>query len=353
VICFLGWPSPISSISYDEPGINEKIWLKPVPLFPGANPIGYNMILSSEDIAFDKNGAIFTGDRDKILKITFDKNNQEKISTFVETGGQNLGLCFDNENNLISANNGKGLLKIDKKGRIENLLKYYKPTNTNNTPGYPNAVTVSKDGVIYFSDSSARNYGSPQSYYYDLLEARPTGRLLAFYPKSKEFKVLLDNLKYANGVALSKNEDFILVNETYAYRILKYYLKGKNAGTTEIFADGLNGFPDGVSADEKGNFYVAVFSPRSKALSGIQKYPFIKDQLAKLPEFLRPKPKKISSALKFDQYGKCVKAYQDNTKNIYSVSSVRVYNDFLYIGTLKSRALWRFPLIKSNSSNYL
>jgi hypothetical protein len=61
--------------------------------------------------------------------------------------------------------------------------------------------------------------------------------------------VLLKDLYFANGVALSANEDFVLVNETYRYRISRYWLKGEQAGTQDVFIDNLPGLPDNLQAD--------------------------------------------------------------------------------------------------------
>ena len=112
--------------------------------------------------------------------------------------------------------------------------------------GLPNDVEVASDGRIYFSDSSSV-WGINESLY-DLLEARPNGRLLRYDPKTGQSEVLLDGLYYANGVTLSKDEGFVLVNETFRYRITRYWLTGVRAGSSEVFIDNLPGFPDGIMA---------------------------------------------------------------------------------------------------------
>lgn len=55
-------------------------------------------------------------------------------------------------------------------------------------------------------------------------------------------------------------EDFVLVNETYRYRIVRYWLKGPKAGTHEVFIDNLPGFPDNISSNRKGTFWLALFT---------------------------------------------------------------------------------------------
>jgi sugar lactone lactonase YvrE len=52
------------------------------------------------------------------------------------------------------------------------------------------------------------------------LELQATGRLLSYNPKTEKTKVELAGLRFANGVALGPNEDYVLVNETIGARIL-------------------------------------------------------------------------------------------------------------------------------------
>jgi sugar lactone lactonase YvrE len=44
-------------------------------------------------------------------------------------------------------------------------------------------------------------------------EAQDEGRLLKYNPATNETTVLLKGLRFANGVALSSDESFVLVNE--------------------------------------------------------------------------------------------------------------------------------------------
>jgi len=52
----------------------------------------------------------------------------------------------------------------------------------------------------------------------------PDYRLLRYTNKGTE--VVMDNIHFANGVALAKDESFVLINETPCSRVLRYWLKG-------------------------------------------------------------------------------------------------------------------------------
>jgi sugar lactone lactonase YvrE len=54
----------------------------------------------------------------------------------------------------------------------------------------------------------------------------------------------------------------VLVNETGAYRISRYWLTGPKAGTHDMFIDNLPGLPDNL-AFNGSNRLVALYAPRS------------------------------------------------------------------------------------------
>ena len=70
----------------------------------------------------------------------------------------------------------------------------------------------------------------------------------------------MDELSFANGIAISAKEDFLLVNECGASRIWRYWLKGDKRGQKEIFAD-TPGTPDNIRPSEDGKFLVGIIFP--------------------------------------------------------------------------------------------
>ena len=171
--------------------------------------------------------------------------------------GRPLGMKFDENENLIVCDADKGLLSINPQGVVTVLA-----TSANGIPfKFTDALDIASDGIIYFTDASAK-YGASE-HLYDLLESKPHGRFLSYDPSTGQVKQLLKDLYFANGVALSQQEDFVLVNETYRYRIVRYWLKGPKAGTHDTFIDNLPGFPDNISSNGKGTFWLALFTVRN------------------------------------------------------------------------------------------
>jgi len=62
---------------------------------------------------------------------------------------------------------------------------------------------------------------------------------------------------------------------------IRYYLKGNNAGTTEVFIDGLPGMPDNIKKIGKF-FYIPLGFSRMPVFDYIGEYPIIRMMCFKL-----------------------------------------------------------------------
>lgn len=74
-------------------------------------------------------------------------------------------------------------------------------------------VIEAPDGSLYFSIASTK-FGL-HDWYFDVLEAKPHGQLLKYDPALNETSIVLDGLCFANGVALSVDQDYLVVCETW------------------------------------------------------------------------------------------------------------------------------------------
>jgi sugar lactone lactonase YvrE len=289
-----------------------------------------------EDVAVDAQGRVYGGTQDgKIMRISPDGS----METFAVTHGRPLGLHFDAAGHLIVCDTYKGLLRIDPAGAITVLA-----TEAEGVPfKFTDDVDIASDGIIYFSDASDT---FPQSeYLFDLLEARPHGRLLRYEPSTGQVSVLLKGLYFANGVALSQKEDFVLVNETYRYRIKRYWLKGPKAGTSDIFIDNLPGFPDGVSANRRGTFWVALYTIRKDLMDLIHPFPFLKRLLSKTPKALWPKPRPYGLVLALNEKGQIVQSLQELTgEHLKEITSAEEHQGYLYLGSLHNDRIGKYRL---------
>jgi len=324
----LVWPVEIDPVAWDAPvppamegTFAKNNFLKDVEI------LGLNDGIGPEDVAIDDSGNMYAGyDDGRIIK--YDKTGN-RIGVFVETNGRPLGMRFDLDGNLIIADAIRGLIKVDMQGTLSILS-----TESDGIPlGFTDDLDIASDGKIYFSDASNKfNYGEDR---FDLMEHRPHGRLLVYDPETNTTTTLLDSLYFANGVAIGSDGTFVLFNETYMYRVQKYWIKGEKAGTSEIVIDNLPGFPDNISSNGKGIYWIALFTVRNLAVDSTANKPFLRKMIVRMPESMQPQPEPYGFALGIDGDGNVIYNLQDSSHDAYSpITSIKEKNKVLYFGSL-------------------
>jgi sugar lactone lactonase YvrE len=295
-----------------------------------------------EDVAIDSQDRIYCGAEDgRIFRFQADGTHPE---VFANTGGRPLGLIFDHDGNLIVADAIKGLLSIARDTSISVL--------TTEADGVPfrctNDLDVAADGTIYFTDASYK-YRLTQLKD-DLLEHQPNGRFMSYDPRTKQTRVLLRDIYFANGVAVSPDQSFVLVNDTGSYRVQRYWLTGPKQGQSDIFIDNLPGFPDGISSNGRDTFWLALVNRRDAALDSLHPHPFLKKVVWRLPNFLQPNIKRYAFALALDTNGKVVRNLQDSSPQCFAqIANVVEHKGMLYFGSIGEHAIGRMPLPNAQS----
>lgn len=341
ILYLLFWPVPISPQAWSPP---------PAPSLTGQYQQNSKLAgterlalvapgtgFAPEDVALDAENRIYAGlDDGRIMRLQADGTGPE---VFSDTHGRPLGLVFDADGNLIVADAIKGLLSIARDGAITVLT-----TAADGLAfGCTNDLDVAADGTIYFTDASHKfpltNYKA------DLLEHRGNGRFLAYDPKTKTTRTLLRDLTFANGVAVSSDQSFVLVVETAAYRIHRVWLTGPKGGQSDIFIDNLPGFPDGISSNGKGKFWLALVTPRDQTLDRLLPHPFLRKVVMRLPKFLQPAPKRYSFVLGLDLQGQVSDNLQNGSPNCYAqVANAVERGGSLYFGSIGEGAVGRYRL---------
>ncbi|MGD9723790.1 MAG: SMP-30/gluconolactonase/LRE family protein [Pirellulales bacterium] len=331
------WPSPIDPVAYEpSPPMALEGALAPNDRLATAEWLAVGQVNGPEDVEPDGQGRLFTGTEDgRVVRIDADGT----ATTLANTGGRPTGMTFAPDGKLIVADSIKGLLSIDPDGRITTLVDAHGDVPL----GFADDVTVAADGTIYFSDASDKF--AHDEYLYDMLEARPHGRLLRYDPASGKTTVLLDGLYFANGVALGPDEAFVLVNETYRFRVTRYWLKGDRAGKSDVFLDNLPGYPDNITSNGRGTFWLALFTVRNERAEWLSPRPFFKKLLAKLPGFLWPQPAPYGCVVELDADGKIVDSFQDPSgQKLFAVTSAVERDGHLYLGSLLNDRIGKFKL---------
>ncbi len=333
---FLLTPSPVDSKAWNPPAPppltgrlapNERLRL--------ADLLARGQVYGPEDTTMGPDGVLYTGTQDGFIVRVFPDG---RVENWLSTGGRPLGMVFDRQGNLIVADAWKGLLSISPEGEITVLAR-----EAEGTPfRFTDDVDIADDGRIYFTDASSR-FEQPD-YRLDLLEMRPHGRLLRYSRKTGKAEVLLGNLHFANGVAVSPDGDSVLVNETWKYRILRYWIRGPRAGQAEVFADNLPGFPDNLAVDDEGRYWVAFPTLRNPQVDTMHRHPWLKDLVAKLPDSLKPAPQEYGLVIAFNRNGEVITSLHDTRgTHLQEITSVNPHGDYLYFGSLHNDRIGRLP----------
>jgi Strictosidine synthase/Adipocyte plasma membrane-associated protein-like, N-terminal len=328
---------PVSWTPPKAPSLTEGVYASNTRL-DRIKPVGAPDIPGPESLLIDDDGFLITGLHDG--RIVRTNKDGDVLTLLAQTGGRPLGIARHPDGRLIIADAIKGLLALDAQGHLTELTH-----SSDGVPfGFTDNLSIDRAGrFVYFSDASSRwGYGHDGE---AIIEHGGDGRLLRYDFSTGKTDQLLGNLQFANGVALGPDDEYVLVNETGAYRITRYWLKGARAGQHDVFIDNLPGLPDNLSFNGIDHFWVALYAPRSPLLDGLAEHPFIRKMVVRALLIL-PKPiEHRAFALGLDTQGKVIANLQDDGKNNYSpITEVRENNGWLYFGSLTRSRMAHWPL---------
>lgn len=343
------WPVPIEPVSWNAPmppgytgphAVNTKLAnLKIISLGKEEGP---------EHIAIGKDGKLYTTVASgNILRMNPDGSAQE---VFVNTGGRVLGFDFDTAGNLIAADALKGLLSISPDKKITVLTD-----KVNREPiRYADAVVVAKSGKMYLSDASTRFApkdwgGTFEASILDILEQASTGRILEYDPANKTTRVVAKGFSFANGVALSQDEQTLFVNETGKYRVWKISVGAKDLDVStpsdqaKVLFDNLPGYPDNLMRGLDGKIWLGFAKPRNPTIDKLAAKPFMRKLTLRLPRAMWPIPKTYGHVMAFTEEGKVVADLQDPGGAYPETTAVTETADRLFIQSLHAKGLGWMP----------
>jgi len=334
-----------------------------VRVFDSVEKIGLGTLTGPESMVWDNQGNLYTGIADGSIKrvdattgaITTYAYSVPHLSeedralcgtavTFEILCGRPLGLFFDRAENLWVADAYKGILKIprDNTTNVQTIVNNYNGISFKMT----NALYLTNDeSTLYFTDTT-RTY--PRYMFVNIVVANaPDGRLFKLNLRTNKLSVAIDDLKFANGIAVGNNEEFLLVNECSARRIRKYYLKGKKEGRNEVLVEDIGGYNDNIRPDGLGNFYVGLFSFTSEELSAILDYPKLQAlTLQFIPQTATLGLIQPSGLIKkIDSRGRVLEVIKSaNSSVLANVAEADIHDGYLYIGSVLNNYLGKVKL---------
>ena len=344
------WPVPIRPVAFTLPtapgyagvhAVNTKLAnLQLIDLHGEVGP---------EHIAFGPDGKLYTTVASgNILRMAADGSDQ---TVFTNTGGRVLGFDFDASGNLIAADAIKGLLSIAPDGKTTTVLT----DSVNGDPiRYADAVVVAKSGKMYFSDASTRFApkdwgGTFEASVLDIIEGASTGRILEYDPATKGTRVLAHGLSFANGVALSADEQTLFVNETGKFRLWKIAVTASNLNVAQnspqatVLMDNLPGYPDNLMRGLDGKIWLGFAKPRNPKADAMADKPWLRRLSLRLPRALWPIPPSYGHVIAFTEDGKVVADLQDPSGTYPETTAITETRDRLYVQSLHAHGLGWLP----------
>jgi sugar lactone lactonase YvrE len=186
------------------------------------------------------------------------------VATFRDNSSGANGNAFDKDGRLYSCESrSRRVVRQKKDGGWEVLADKYQGKRLN----APNDIVVRRDNHVWFTDPA---FGEQADHvelgFYGIYHINPKGELdLVAKPKGRP-----------NGITLSPNGRILYVSNSDERVVYAYDVDGQGHATGErVFIKDIDGPPDGLRVDEKGNLYVTcnhlvVYSPQGKLIKTIE-----------------------------------------------------------------------------------
>lgn len=189
-------------------------------------------------------------------------SNEGKTVYREASNGAN-GNTFDTQGRLYSCESkSRRVTRTDAKGKIEVLADKFEGKRLN----APNDIVVRKDGHVYFTDPAfGAQADSRELDFYGIYHLPPKGPLA----------LIAKTPGRPNGIALSPNGKLLYVADSDDRLIRVYDVAGNGVATNgRTLISKIDGPPDGIRTDDKGNIWVtcnnvSVYAPDGKFINKI------------------------------------------------------------------------------------
>lgn len=201
----------------------------------------------TEGPAWSREGFLLFSDvpNDKIMKYV----PGQKPTVFRENSNGANGNCFDPQGRFYTCESRtRRVVRMDKKGEMQVLAEKWDGKRLN----APNDIVVRKDGHIYFTDPAFGNQADTRELdFFGVYHISPKGDL----------QLIAKPAGRPNGIAFSPNGRILYVANSDEHNVRAYDVDRNGEVSHErVLVSGVDGVPDGIRVDDKGNIYVTARS---------------------------------------------------------------------------------------------
>lgn len=350
------WPVPVNPVAWQAPPIPAYVGVHAVnDRLAGLQPISLSGNAGPEHVAIGPDGLLYVAvEGGRILRMQPDG---AALEVFAQTGGRVLGFAFAADGKLYAADALRGLLLIDRAGQVQPLVTHFGDEPIR----YADAVVVARDGRVYFSDASTRFApaewgGTFEASVLDILEQSATGRVFEYNPLTQTTRQVATGFSFANGLALTADEQHLLVVETGRYRVWRIAIgaqdldvrsleAGASTSTTSaapaatVLLDNLPGYPDNLMRGLDGRIWLGFTKPRSAVVDRMAPYPWLRRLTLRLPRAMWPVPPAYGHVIAFTETGQIVRDLQDPSGAYPETTAVTETRERLYVQSLHASTL--------------
>jgi gluconolactonase len=192
-----------------------------------------------ECIAFDRSGDLWAGgEAGQIYRIPSDG----KAQLVATLGGFCAGLAFSPANELFVCNPSLGIAKVQPSGEFSVFATHAGEHKL----VCPNYGVFDSRGNYYVTDSG---------------QWKKNNGFLIRYTRDGQGKIIGGPFGYANGLALSADENFLFMVESNTNSVFRFEIRADDAvGPAQLYAGECGRFPDGLTLDAEGNLYVCCYA---------------------------------------------------------------------------------------------
>ncbi len=217
-------------------------------------------------------------DGGSIIRLREDGTGLEEV---LNTGGAILGFDFDTSGNLYFC---------DCRFQGEAAVCVFDGQSIQTLPiaglTYPDALCLDEEhGILYLSNASCvrvtGKLATPmEAYMIDMMAHTNTGSVVSFDLGTEEQRTVAEGFSFANGLQLSEDGRFLLVNETSENHIWRVSL---DSGEKEILLC-VPGYPDNLYPAKEG-YWSGLSGACDPSYSSLAEKPLLRKAIVNLPPF--------------------------------------------------------------------
>ena len=236
--------------------------LSPNDRLDACTPIG-DPLPGLDDVIAAKDGSVYVSAGKKVFKLG--GNGLSERTLVAEFESDAGGLAMHPDGRLLVCVTGRGLAALDPASPNR---RWCEAADGRGFAGLT-AVTAAPDGRIFMVEGSTGR--TPSQWRHDLMEKHSNGRLVMCGPSLENPQMLLCDLPYPYGVAVSADGKSLWLTESWAHRLSRFALTGSGIGPREVVAGNLPGYPARLHRDAHGGFFLGMFARRTHLIEFVLK----------------------------------------------------------------------------------